>query len=231
MKIHLFTYLYLLLALLVDYDSYVYFLLFSFLHEIGHCLMACFLKFEINRLVVLPFGAFLSLNDFGKHQVIEEILVVITGPIVNLIMMLILYDTFLAKINLFILVFNLLPIYPLDGSKLLLLVLSYFVDYYCCFKIQIYVSCLMLLGLWFVVDDVGSYILLVYLSYNMFKYLKVYRYILYSIVINDHKDKGRYKINEKLSYYRPYLNVYKINEKLYSLEEMKIYLIKSYKSN
>lgn len=231
MKIHLFTYLYLLLALLVGYDSYVCFLLFSFLHEIGHYLIAYFLKFEIDGMVVLPFGAFLSLNDFGKHKVIDEILVVISGPLINLVMMLLFYDTYLAKINLFILVFNLLPIYPLDGSKLLLLVMSYFVDYYRCFKLQIFISYIMLLCFCFIVDDIGSYILLVYLGFNLYKYLKIYRYILYCVVINDNKNKGRYKINEKLSYYRPYLNVYKINEKIYSLEEMKIYLIKSYKSN
>lgn len=231
MKIHLFTYFYLLLAFFVGYDSYVYFLLFSFLHEIGHYLMACFFKFEIDKMVVLPFGVFLSLNDFGKHRVIEEILVVVMGPLVNLLMMLFFYNSYLFKVNLFILLFNLLPIYPLDGSKLLLLILSYFVDYYRCFKIQISISIGMLVYMWFVVDDVGSYILLIYLSFNLFKYLKNYRYNCYSCIINDVVDKRRYKINRKLVYYRPYLNVYKINENIYSLEEMKIYLIKSYKSN
>ena len=37
-------------------------------------------------------------------------------------------EPLLAKINIYILIFNLLPVYPLDGSKLLLF-LSYFIDY------------------------------------------------------------------------------------------------------
>lgn len=83
--------------------------------------------------MILPFGAFLSLKDLGKHYVYEEIGMLLCGPFINLIFVLFfsffIKEPLLAKINIYILIFNLLPVYPLDGSKLLLLFLSYFIDY------------------------------------------------------------------------------------------------------
>lgn len=82
--------------------------------------------------MILPFGAFLSLKDLGKHYVYEEIGMLLCGPFINLILFYFfsfIKEPLLAKINIYILIFNLLPVYPLDGSKLLLLFLSYFIDY------------------------------------------------------------------------------------------------------
>ncbi|MFQ9072669.1 MAG: site-2 protease family protein [Faecalibacillus faecis] len=85
MKIHPFTFLYLFLAYWGHSSYYVAFLLFSILHEIGHYCMALFYRFEIESVVILPFGAFLSLKDLGKHYVYEEIGMLLCGPFINLI--------------------------------------------------------------------------------------------------------------------------------------------------
>ena len=73
MKIHPLTYLYLFLAFISRSSYYVAFLLFSILHEIGHYLVALYFSFEIEKIMILPFGAFLLLKDLGKHYVYEEI--------------------------------------------------------------------------------------------------------------------------------------------------------------
>ena len=75
MKIHPLTYLYLFLAFISRSSYYVAFLLFSILHEIGHYLVALYFSFEIEKIMILPFGAFLLLKDLGKHYVYEEILI------------------------------------------------------------------------------------------------------------------------------------------------------------
>lgn len=85
MKIHPFTYLYLLLAFISGSSYYVAFLLFSILHEIGHYLVALYFSFEIEKIMILPFGAFLLLRDLGKHYVYEEIWMLFCGPFVNMI--------------------------------------------------------------------------------------------------------------------------------------------------
>lgn len=85
MKIHPLTYLYLLLAFISGSSYYVAFLFFSILHEIGHYLVALYFSFEIEKIMILPFGAFLSLKDLGKHYVYEEIGMLLCGPFINLI--------------------------------------------------------------------------------------------------------------------------------------------------
>ena len=81
MKIHPFTFLYLFLAYYTHSSYYVAFLLFSILHEIGHYCMALIYHFEIEKIVILPFGAFLSLKDFGLHAPYQEIAMLNPGII------------------------------------------------------------------------------------------------------------------------------------------------------
>ena len=109
MKIHPLTYLYLLLAFISGSSYYAAFLFFSILHEIGHYLVALYFSFEIEKIMILPFGAFLSLKDLGKHYVYEEIGMLLCGPFINLIcfiFFLFIKEPLLAKINIYILIFN-----------------------------------------------------------------------------------------------------------------------------
>ena len=215
MKIHPLTYLYLLLAFISGSSYYVAFLFFSILHEIGHYLVALYFSFEIEKIMILPFGAFLSLKDLGKHYVYEEIGMLLCGPFINLIcfiFFLFIKEPLLAKINIYILIFNLLPVYPLDGSKLLLLFLSYFIDYQKAMQI-------------------GRKIILGYLFYQVILYLKNYRLIYMETLMSDHLSKKRVKINKHLEYFRPYQNIYHFHQRFYDFDTIKIYLIKSKKSH
>ena len=192
MKIHPLTYLYLLLAFISGSSYYVAFLFFSILHEIGHYLVALYFSFEIEKIMILPFGAFLSLKDLGKHYVYEEIGMLLCGPFINLIcfiFFLFIKEPLLAKINIYILIFNLLPVYPLDGSKLLLLFLSYFIDYQKAMQIQIKVSLLFICILWIITKQIGRRIILGYLFYQVILYLKNYRLIYMETLMSDHLSK------------------------------------------
>lgn len=234
MKIHPFTYLYLLLAFISGSSYYVAFLLFSILHEIGHYLVALYFSFEIEKIMILPFGAFLLLRDLGKHYVYEEIWMLFCGPFVNMICFILFIffkEPLLAKINIYILIFNLLPIYPLDGSKLLLLFLSYLIDYQKCMQIQIKVSLLFICILWIMTKQIGRKIILGYLFYQVILYLKNYRLIYMETLMSDHLNKKRIKINSHLEYYRPYQNIYQLHQHFYDFDTIKIYLIKSMKSH
>ncbi len=234
MKIHPFTYLYLLLAFISGSSYYVAFLLFSILHEIGHYLVALYFSFEIEKIMILPFGAFLLLRDLGKHYVYEEIWMLFCGPFVNMICFILFVffkEPLLAKINIYILIFNLLPIYPLDGSKLLLLFLSYLIDYQKCMQIQIKVSLLFICILWIMTKQIGRKIILGYLFYQVILYLKNYRLIYMETLMSDHLNKKRIKINRRLEYYRPYQNIYQLHQHFYDFDTIKIYLIKSMKSH
>lgn len=234
MKIHPLTFLYLLAAVIVHSSDYIAFLIFSILHEIGHYIIALYFFFDIEKIEILPFGAFLLLKDLGKHYVHEEMLMLICGPLVNafcLILCIFFKQNILYKINLYILVFNLLPIYPLDGSKMILLFLSYFFDYQKCIKIQIKLSLFFICILWVLTKQIGRKIVLIYLLYQTILYFKNMQFIYIETLMSDHLDKKKIKINEQLSYYRPYQNIYYFQQHFYDFETTKIYLIKSNKSH
>lgn len=107
-------------------------------HELGHYLMARFFGWRIRRVVLLPFGGVLEVDEHGNRPFKEELLVVLFGPLQHIWMIglgflffhlhlwsSLTFETFLFY-NISILIFNLLPIWPLDGGKLLFLLFAYF---------------------------------------------------------------------------------------------------------
>lgn len=234
MKIHPLTFVYLLVAFYFRMSEYIAFLLFSLLHECGHYFAACYFDFEIEYMEILPFGAFLSLNDFGRHRVEEEVVMLLCGPLVNFVLMIIFYfgrHGDLVIINAFIGIFNLIPVYPLDGSKLIQLFFSYLMDYRYTFWLQIRIS-LIVIALGFVyIRSLGKLIVLIYLFYHNIVYLKNYRLLMLETIVCDHHEKRHIRLHHTLKYYRPYHNFYLIDQHFYDFEEMKINLMKSMKSH
>lgn len=100
------------------------------LHETGHALMAKSRGYVINSLTLLPFGAVMSADE--KFDRASAVLIGLAGPLTNAIFALLLLgvwwlfpsayscsEVFLYA-NVSLCVFNLLPIFPLDGSKVVL---------------------------------------------------------------------------------------------------------------
>lgn len=110
--------------------------LLVFLHELGHALVASYYKWKIKKIELLPFGGVMETDEFGSRSLKEENLVVLGGPLVHVVLLLgyfvgdmwFSFDSewanLFVKANISLLVFNLLPIYPLDGGRLFLNLLS-----------------------------------------------------------------------------------------------------------
>ncbi|RUS47658.1 site-2 protease family protein [Cohnella sp. AR92] len=100
------------------------------LHELGHLFMALRFGWTIREVKLLPFGGVLEVEEAGAVPAREEAWVAIAGPAQNALLALIAWlagsvgwvETAWAhdfiKANALILLFNLLPIMPLDGGKL-----------------------------------------------------------------------------------------------------------------
>ncbi len=131
LKVHpLFFSLALAVVLFGNALSFVWTVLALVLHECAHALMARLRGYVVKKMVLLPFGAMMSCEDsFDKTS---SVLIGLAGPIFNLILALatlgvwwlfpsiytVTYPFLYANLSLGL--FNLLPIYPLDGSRVVL---------------------------------------------------------------------------------------------------------------
>ena len=97
--------------------------------------MAYLLGGEILKIYIYPLGGISKFRFDLNTSIFKEFLVLIAGPIFQIIAYIILkkilidYKEIITIYHYSILLFNLLPIYPLDGGKLLNLFLSLFTSY------------------------------------------------------------------------------------------------------
>lgn len=107
-----------------------------FIHEMGHAGAAHFFKWRIKKIQLLPFGGVAEVDEHGNRPLKEELIVILAGPLQHIWLMgaaVLLhqinvidsgtYQLFMTH-NITILLFNLLPIWPLDGAKLIFLGMS-----------------------------------------------------------------------------------------------------------
>lgn len=126
--------------------------IFVFVHEVGHYFMAKHFNWKIKEIKLLPFGGVLIVDDAQATTAFEESFVALAGPLQNVIIMLLAwfcgqchwlsYDwvEYIIRSNLWLMIFNLLPIHPLDGGKLLQALVSISLPYFYTMKIMIWVS-------------------------------------------------------------------------------------------
>lgn len=123
-------------------EIYVTMIIFAIIHELGHMLVGILLKMKPEKIELIPMGLAISFKvnleeinkkiKKGNKFTLKKIIVALAGPITNLIIILI---TIILKIenaeiiiysNILLIIFNLLPICPLDGGRILKGILEIF---------------------------------------------------------------------------------------------------------
>lgn len=104
-------------------------------HELAHAYMARKKGYQIGKIKLMATGAVLEAES-DEFTFADEVLIALAGPVFNLLLCLIIivlwwikpeiynYTQDLCVVNLAIFCFNMLPIFPLDGGRILLGLLS-----------------------------------------------------------------------------------------------------------
>jgi len=124
-KVHPFFYILMFFCFITGNirDFFVFFLLII-VHECGHILFGLLFSWKIEKVIFLPFGCLTVFNYFINTSLFEQFIVTLMGPLFQILFFLFIRSFFCLSdsviyYNYILLFFNLLPIYPLDGSKLL----------------------------------------------------------------------------------------------------------------
>ncbi len=219
-KIHPITNLILLSVLLSGYFNYflvIFFILFF--HDLGHILSFKFFKYKINNVLILPFGSILN-TDLNQCSKSFEIFVIsISGVLMQLLLYLLMfllnktfindltYNIFL-KYNKIIILFNLLPIIPLDGSKIIFSILEYFLSYKKTMKIINFISIItiILFTLFVSFYSINSFLIIIFLIYKTIYEIKYHNHLFNHFLVTRALSKKQYK---KTAYIYNIKHIYK----------------------
>ncbi len=188
------------------YKPFFIFFLLSFVHELGHIIMAKILKLNVEKIEMLPFGFQASINGTNYRKSNIELLVALAGPLmffVNNILLKFLLEigflSYVAKVNameanFLILIFNLLPIYPLDGSVILKCILDKFFPKKKSMYLISLISFNVFLFLIVATSNSPQWIIYIFLIFYQIYYLLTFDNQWKLFLISRDNKKGNYKV-------------------------------------
>lgn len=204
-KIHFLYYLVALVAIINGFfKDYIYITLLIFIHEIGHIIPSIYYNWKIDKIVILPFGGITIFNELINRSLKEEFIILIMGPLFQEIFYLILCilnieNDLITKYHYALLVFNLLPIIPLDGSKLINIILNRISSFNKSYLLTIYISVITI----FILllnnrKNLMFLIILLFLILKIIKNIKNHKYIFNRFLLERYIYELKFKKIKKI---------------------------------
>ena len=183
-KISYLTYLFLILMLLSGlFKDTIALLIIILIHELGHIIVIKLLKYPISSITIYPFIGIIKINKKINTKIIHDVLISLGGIINQLGFFIMLYlieknlsiyfYQLLFSYNLKILLFNLIPIYPLDGFKLVNSLLNYLFSYQRSYVISITLNIAIIIVILIIKP---SYFIYLFSTYSVIYLFKNYQF-------------------------------------------------------
>ena len=237
MKIE-FHYTYILIALgfvLTGYfPNLIIFTSIIIIHELGHYIVAKFNKLNVEKITIYPYGGLVKMNNLINTSINKELFVAISGILFQIVYYLLityLYKTGLIRdyiFNLFtmynrsILVFNILPIHPLDGAKVLNLLLSKILPFNIANKINLIISVITLVTIIlinYLEFNYTTFLILGIIIDNIIKNYQQLKYVFNKFLLERHIYNITYQKRKKIN---KISHMYK--EKYHTIKENNTYI-------
>ncbi len=189
-----YTYLIMALGLVITghFSNLIVFTSLIIIHELGHVMTSLAFKYKIDKIIIYPYGGLTKVDKKINTNINNDIVVAITGLLFQTLYFLVVLFLYKNNIirdyiyNLFylyhksMLIFNLFPIIPLDGSKLINLILSKYFSFNIANKLTIIISFISIILFLFcnIFDKNYSMIMVIgILLNNIYKFYKELSYI------------------------------------------------------
>lgn len=165
LKLDLKIFLFLLLFVLTSQiEIYIIMMIFAIIHELGHLIAGLILGFKVEEIKLTPMGVRLQFKveseeynkkvKKGNMLNVKKAIIALAGPITNIIIFTILIliqnldlyftQTYIYQIivysNILIAIFNMIPIYPMDGGRFISEILKIKIGYKKAYKITYLLS-------------------------------------------------------------------------------------------
>ena len=233
-----YTYLIMAFGLVITghFSNLIVFTSIIVIHELGHVFSSLYFKYKIDKITIYPYGGLTKVNKQINTNINNDIIIAISGVLFQTIYYLLIL--FLYKNNIIreyiyhlfylyyksIFIFNILPIIPLDGSKLINLVLSKYLNFNLANKLTIIISFISIILFLYsnIFDKNYSLIMIIgILLSNIYKFYKELSYIYNRFLLERYLYKYNYKkyklINSKEKMHKNKFHYFKINDDI--LEE------------
>lgn len=211
------------------------------IHELGHFLFSYVFKWNLDKICIYPFGGTIKFNEKLNKPLYQELIILLGGPIVQIIYFIFIYLLFnkgiityrnfsiFKEYNKTLLFFNLLPIYPLDGGRILNILNNYIFTYKLSNKITIIISYIFIILILLKINNVNLSSMIILLGYETFIFIRRQDYLYNKLLLERYIESFNFQkfkvINDKNNFYKDKRHIIKNNNKYITEKE---FLIKRY---